>query len=108
MFVRQHIYDKLFYDYISAGSTRSALVVVPLVMQTLKPSSVLDVGCGAGAWLAAYGRSPLSDYLGIDGSYVTQDSLLIPPDKFQPQDIGREFDLGRRFDLVQCLEVAEH
>jgi SAM-dependent methyltransferase len=106
--VRPHIYDKLFYDYISAGSTNSARVVVPIVMRSLSPASVLDIGCGAGAWLAQYSRAPLSDYLGIDGSYVTPESLLIPQPNFQPRDISRDFDLGRTFDLVQCLEVAEH
>ena len=106
--LRQKIYDKKFYEYIAAGSTRSAQVVAPLLTRTLRPASLLDVGCGAGAWLAQYRLQPIADCLGIDGAYVTPESLLVPGETFRPQDISQEFDLGRRFDLVQCVEVGEH
>jgi SAM-dependent methyltransferase len=97
-----------FYHYIETGSMRSASVVVPLVLRELSPLSVLDVGCGAGAWLSEYRNCGVADYLGVDGAYVRQSSLLIPADHFQSQDVAQAFDLGRRFDLVQCLEVGEH
>ncbi len=103
-----HLYDEEFYRYIEVGSVRSARVVVPLVLQELMPSNVLDVGCGAGAWLAEYRKEGITDYLGVDGAYVRRESLLIPPGYFQSQDITRAFDLGHKYDLVQCLEVGEH
>lgn len=52
-----HTYDTLFFDYIQAGSGRSARTVLPLVLAGLPIDSVLDVGCGAGAWLADLRRS---------------------------------------------------
>ncbi len=103
-----HTYDTLFFDYIQAGSSRSARTVLPLVLAGLPISSVLDVGCGAGAWLREYAALGISDVLGVDGDYVQRDRLLIPGERFIARDLAQPFDLGRRFDLVQCLEVAEH
>ncbi|HUB19756.1 MAG TPA: glycosyltransferase 87 family protein [Acidobacteriaceae bacterium] len=102
-----HIYDSSFYYYIRRGATRSAEVVVPLVTKFLPVSTVLDVGCGAGAWLAVYRALGIS-CTGIDGEYVEPSSLMIPVNEFKPHDITHPFDLKRRFSLVQCLEVAEH
>jgi ubiquinone/menaquinone biosynthesis C-methylase UbiE len=45
----QHTYDTEFFDYINAGSSRSARRIVPLLVDMAAPRSVLDVGCGAGA-----------------------------------------------------------
>lgn len=102
-----HRYDALFFRYIEEGAVRSARVVVPAVIDALGARTMLDVGCGAGAWLAEYLASGV-DALGIDGSYVDRDRLLVPADRFVERDVSRPFDLGRRFDLVQCLEVGEH
>jgi hypothetical protein len=44
-------YSNTFYDYIEKGAFPSAKAVVELVSGWLKPQSVLDVGCGRGAWL---------------------------------------------------------
>jgi len=103
-----YIYDDTFFRYLQQGSMRSAEAIVPLIIDRLRISSVLDVGCGAGAWLAEYRRAEVPKYLGVDGDYVTVSSLLIPPSAFVPLDITNAFDLGERFDLVQCLEVGEH
>ncbi len=105
---RSYRYSETFYHYIQTGSIRSASVVVPLVLREVSPASVLDVGCGAGAWLSEYLKCGIADCLGVDGAYVQQKSLLIPAAHFQSQDVSQSFNLGRRFDLVQCLEVAEH
>jgi SAM-dependent methyltransferase len=105
---RSYSYNESFYRYIEAGSLRSASVVVPLVLRELSPSSVLDVGCGAGAWLAEYRNHGITDYLGVDGAYLQQSSLLISAEHFQSRNAAQPFELGRRFDIVQCLEVGEH
>ncbi len=101
-------YTGTFYLYIESGSLRSAKVVVPLVLKELSPVGVLDVGCGAGAWLSEYKNHGITDFRGVDGDYVPASSLLIPADHFRSQDVTLKFDLGRRFSLVQCLEVGEH
>jgi hypothetical protein len=101
-------YDSDFFDYISIGSMRSAAVVAPLVLQHCRSASLVDIGCGRGAWLVEWKRAGISDFLGIDGAYVDQDRLLISRARFAAQDLTRPFDLGRRFDLVTSLEVGEH
>ena len=102
-------YDRKFYHYISGGSLASARVVVPQLRELLpiSPSSVLDVGCGAGAWLSVWKQQGCQVF-GLDGAYVNRDDLLIAADEFFAQDLREEFVLQRKFDLAQCLEVAEH
>jgi SAM-dependent methyltransferase len=70
-------------------------------------SSVLDVGCGVGGWVATWLDSGV-DAIGVDGDYVPRDQLRVPADRFIDHDLAAPLDLGRRFDLVTCLEVAEH
>jgi len=87
---------------------RSAAVVVPLILQHYRPSSVADIGCGRGAWLVEWRRAGVADWLGVDGDYVPKAGLLVPPDHFLTQDLTSHFDLGRKYDLVISLEVGEH
>jgi len=103
-----YAYDQTFYRYIQQGALRSARIVIPLVRKQLQVNSVLDVGCGAGAWLSEYLSQGVADCAGVDGNYVDRASLLIPAELFFPRDVSAEFDLSRGFDLVQCLEVGEH
>lgn len=103
-----HRYDELFYRYQREGSLRSARAVLPQLRRILPFASVLDVGCGAGAWLAVHRELGAEDIQGLDGDYVDRSLLLFDVKKFQAQNIVSRFDLDRRFDLVQCLEVAEH
>ena len=103
-----YTYQALFFDYLAIGSARSARAVTQKVVELLAPRSVLDVGCGAGAWLREYLNRDVADCLGIDGDYVKPESLLIPEHNFRRGDVSKEFALGRRFDLAQCLEVGEH
>lgn len=101
-------YNDSFYDYINVGALKSADVIAPIVMSNFSIKSVLDVGCGQGAWLSQWNKLGVVDTLGIDGSYVNEDKLLIPPSSFCAYDISKEYSLKRKFDLVQSLEVAEH
>jgi cyclopropane fatty-acyl-phospholipid synthase-like methyltransferase len=101
-------YDSTFFDYLNAGSLRSARRVIPVLREHLRIDSVLDVGCGQGAWLSIWTEIGTATAVGIDGAYVDRNQLLIDADHFQAHDLATTFDMGRRFDLVQSLEVAEH
>jgi SAM-dependent methyltransferase len=101
-------YGTRFQDFIKNDSLRSADRVVPILLSLVQPSSVVDVGCGTGAWLSAFQKHGVDRIRGIDGAYIDRKSLLIPQDRFLGQDITRPLELGERFDLVVSVEVAEH
>lgn len=101
-------YDHEFYDEISPFSVDAARVVVPIVHGLVKPASVVDVGCGTGAWLAAWRDNGVTDILGIDGDYVDRAALHIDPSAFRSADLERPPAIERRFDLAMSVEVAEH
>lgn len=103
-----HIYDRVYYNYINAGSIRSAEMLLPIVARCFDIQSVADFGAGQGAWLSVWQRLGVSDITGLDGSHVDQAALLIPKDKFLSADLSQPVRLSRTFDLVQSLEVAEH
>ena len=85
-----------------------ALVVLSEVYKHIRFSSVLDVGCGVGAWLASAQELGATEVCGLDGPWVNTDLLAIDPACFIPTDLNEDFDLQRRFDLVVSIEVGEH
>jgi SAM-dependent methyltransferase len=101
-------YNKAFYDRVSDRSLTSARTVVPLLLEMLPIKSVVDFGCGRGAWLKACLENGVETVLGLDGDYVDRDKLLIEPAKFRAVDLHQPIRLGQRFDMAVCLEVAEH
>lgn len=89
-------------------NTKSAELIVPLIMNLIPVSSVLDIGCGTGTWLIVFQQHNVSDILGLDGAYVDQAKLKIEKKYFKEYDLRDPIDLKRKFDIVLCLEVAEH
>lgn len=101
-------YSDDYYRNRQAGVMRSAGVIVPMIMQWVRPASVIDVGCGMGGWLATFAHHGVTDFVGTDGEYVDRTRLVIPQDRFLPRDVSQPLRLERTFDLVISLEVAEH
>lgn len=102
-------YSTKFFADQASGSTRSAMSLLPPIVEKLKPQSVLDVGCGVGTWAKVAVDAGVPRVMGIDGDYVDDSGLLIEPSSFLPVDLEHleDINLGE-FDLVVCLEVAEH
>ena len=103
-----HLYDRTYYDYITAGAIRSAQHLLPVVYRQFDISSVVDFGAGRGAWLSIWRALGVSDVTAVDGEYVERETLLVRPTEFVAADLTKPIRLGRTFDLVQSLEVAEH
>jgi SAM-dependent methyltransferase len=101
-------YGEAYYRALDSGCQSSAAAVVPEVVAALRPRSVLDVGCGTGAWLAEFLRAGVADVLGVDGPWLPRGLLRIPADRFHAQDLTAPLALPQEFDLTVCLEVAEH
>ena len=99
-------YNPKFYREL-AFAQESAREILPLVLNALRPASIIDIGCGTGNWLAIAHELGVRDILGVDGSWVKA-QLAIPPEKFIEHDLSAPLKLDRRFDLALSLEVAEH
>lgn len=104
----QSPYDRRFYDLLATTADPSAAVVVPMLLALTPVSSVVDVGCGTGGWLAAFRAHGVEDVLGFDGPWVAEEQLRIPRECFRRADLSAPLRLDRRFDLALALEVAEH
>ncbi|MEI7775673.1 MAG: glycosyltransferase family 2 protein, partial [Verrucomicrobiota bacterium] len=76
------------------------------LMDVFQPESVLDVGCGVGAYPLYFAHLQGRDCFGIDG--IDASASLLPKEQYLQHDLSKPFDLGRRFDLVLCVEVVEH
>jgi SAM-dependent methyltransferase len=99
-------YNPKFYRELAAAQ-ESAREILPIVLDVIKPASVIDIGCGTGNWLTIAHELGVHEILGVDGSWV-KGQLAISPENFIEHDLSTPLKLDRRFDLALSLEVAEH
>lgn len=101
-------YDQQFYDGLAQDSIGSARVYLGHLFALWKPGSVVDYGCGRGAWFAAAGEHGVKRLLGIDGVWNSGKEMVSPAIEFRAADLDSEVSVAERFDLALSLEVAEH
>jgi SAM-dependent methyltransferase len=101
-------YDQHFFNDILSGSYRSAVVVSDILLPIVPVRSVVDIGCGTGAWLRAFEEHGVKEIMGYDGEYVQKDVLEIAPSSFCAKNICELDSIPKKFDLALCLEVLEH
>jgi hypothetical protein len=101
-------YTPKFFAWGLDRTRASAEAIVPLVVERVRPRSVVDFGCGLGVWLETFARHGVDDYVGVDGPWVPQEALRLAQDHFVTARLDETLRLGRRFDLAVALEVAEH
>ena len=102
------LYPEHAYKEWRDPSLASAAEIVPLIMELIGPTSVVDVGCGLGMWGSVFLKNGIEKLQGIDNITVPGDSLLIPREDFMTHDLSKPLTLDAQFDLVVSLEVAEH
>jgi len=103
-------YDDAYHSARLDETTRSAAVVVPLLVDLFPwMSSVVDFGCGTGAWLHQFQLCGVRRVLGLDGADVSSTLLQLDRSDIRRVDfreplpsIGR-FDLALSLDAVDCL-----
>lgn len=101
-------YGTKFFENTEEGSLKSARVIVPLVVKIVNPASVIDFGCGRGAWLSVFLENGVETVRGVDGVYVDKEKLLIPRAMFAMGNLEVAVSGFGQFDLAVCLEVVEH
>jgi hypothetical protein len=101
-------YNDDFYSELHEEALKSADGVFEILWPLLKPSSVIDVGCGRGAWLLAAKNKGSNRLLGLDGHWNSQDKMMDTAIPFQAHDLELNFLPPERFDLAISTEVAEH
>lgn len=101
-------YSKEFFADYSPESQAAAEAIIPILVELVRPTSVVDVGCGIGTWLDVFASHGISDVTGVDGSYVRADQLRIPAERFLSHELETHLTVRRRYDLALSVEVAEH
>lgn len=97
------MYDRDFYAQQNACSLEAGEAVLPWLLERTGARSVIDVGCGTGAWVALAQTEGCSA-VGVDRG--------VPADLRTAHFI--DWDLAENgfpcvgYDLAVCLEVAEH
>lgn len=103
------LYDAGFYSEKLVGMSNSAKIVLNLLYKYFQPQSVVDIGCGRGAWLAAAEHLGSKTLKGYDGSWVKKEHLLSKNISFTSVDFEIAMpEINDKYDLCISLEVAEH
>jgi SAM-dependent methyltransferase len=103
-------YHAHYHDEKAVPSRRAAERILPIVFSILDVGSMIDVGCGPGAWLDVARQLGVPTLTGVEGAWAA---------KWFERDGGPRFELvlanledelrvPRTYDLATCLEVVEH
>jgi cyclopropane fatty-acyl-phospholipid synthase-like methyltransferase len=103
------IYDAEFFETSVEGpASQSAARIAATIAEDLKPTTVIDVGCGTGALLAAL-RERGCRVCGLEyaeAALVHCRARQLEVEKFDLENDDYRED--RRFDVAISMEVAEH
>ena len=80
-------YTTAWFTQQTPTAAAGAAAIVPRLVELVKPTAVIDIGCGTGAWLAAFVEAGIVDVVGVDGGYLDTRQLLIPESAFMPRDL---------------------
>jgi 2-polyprenyl-3-methyl-5-hydroxy-6-metoxy-1,4-benzoquinol methylase len=108
--IRPHdyIYDKIYYDNdVESEAFNSANVMARSMVQCFRPKTVIDIGCGTGALLAAF-KGLNCEVKGLEYSeaglaYCRKRNLSVRKFNIEKDSLGEE-----QYDLAVSFEVAEH
>ena len=107
--INMYIYDEKFYEISEDAREQDAEIVVPQIINWLKPKSIIDFGCGLGTWLSVVKQVDLNiEIYGLDGDYVNEKELKIDKRFFKAVDLSKPIQIKESYDLAMSLEVAEH
>ena len=70
------------------------------------PDSILDIGCGLGAYPRLLSNLGVSRAVGVDN--IKAEALFIPSSNYILHDLSLPLNINEKFDVTICCEVAEH
>ena len=107
-FFGRDIYSPSYYQQVEQTEQASVLAIATWIIQTLKPTRVVDVGCGPGHLIEALHSSGI-DVLGLDYSAAAREFVSKKGLPFEILDLTTPGVVpGSPWDLAVCCEVAEH
>lgn len=106
--MKKTVYSNDFYLQFREKKLNSAKEILPIIFELVNPKSLIDIGCGTGDWLSIAKNLGIKEITGIDGDYISEEQLLIPPENFIPHDLEQPISIEKKFDMAMTLEVAEH
>ena len=101
-------YTKVFYSELERASISSAKVIVPLLVERYNPTSVIDFGCGTGAFVQEFLDTQVVNVIGLEGKWALELDSIRNQKWLQICDLNDRLDFDKKYDLAICLEVAEH
>lgn len=84
----------------------SATEVYRTIFSVIEPGSIIEIGCGIGAWLYAAKSLHVPEVCGVDRADVNADALMFDKSAFIVHDLEKPFRAKKKYDLVISLEVA--
>jgi SAM-dependent methyltransferase len=105
----KNLFTSAYFDYSNESRRQSAKLVLAPIFDVFQPESILDVGCGEGAWLDEAEKLGAKKLWGVDGAWIDHGKIANPLIHFIPVDFENAMpQLKDRFDLTISVEVAEH
>jgi SAM-dependent methyltransferase len=102
-------YDQRFKLGQIAPSLRSARLFLDHLWRYLQPQSVIELGCGRGAWLKACHELGSTQLVGYDGHWNSGAMMVDGAIEFHGVDLNAPFDVPRGgAGLAISLAVAQH
>ena len=104
-----NLYDENFYKKNYRTEYASGKII-DYLFGLFPHESVVDIGCGRGAWLVACKKAGAKLLYGIDGHWNSQQDMLDSSINFVQADLEKNITIPDKkvFDLCISLEVAEH
>jgi SAM-dependent methyltransferase len=101
-------YDQRFQIDQIAPSLRSARRLLGHLWRYLQPQSVIDLGCGRGAWLKACHELGSAQLVGYDGHWIGSEMMIDSAIEFHGVDLDAPFEVPLKFGMAMSMAVAGH
>jgi SAM-dependent methyltransferase len=102
-------YGAGFFTVNAESSRPSARLVLGALRELYSPASIVDIGCGSGAWLATAGELGFTVLKGYDGPWADPARYTSSAIDFTPVNLEEvDLEITERYDLAMSVEVAEH